>query len=90
MDIKIKANFTALGLDDPDKKENFSRGFEQTMEEKLGGGNKVIVTSVKAGKVLVKMKGPVSLSIRPYLGGNKVIMTNFMTSQEFFYIMDMA
>ena len=50
MGIKITANFSELGLDDEDKKANFSRDFETTMEEKLGG-NKVVVTSVEAGKV---------------------------------------
>ena len=48
MGIKITANFNELGLNDADKKADFSRDFEKTMEEKLGG-NKVIVTSVEAG-----------------------------------------
>ena len=48
MEMKIAANFSQLGLDDEEKKANFSRDFAAAMKPKLGGNN-VIVNSVTAG-----------------------------------------
>merc|ERR1712048_308251 len=52
MGLSIAANFSELGLNDENKKAEFSRDFENTMKAKLGG-NTVIVTGVTAGSVKV-------------------------------------
>ena len=48
MTMMIDANFSRLGLDDEEKRANFSRDFTVSMRTKLGGNN-VIVNSVTAG-----------------------------------------
>jgi len=53
MALTISANFSDLGLDDPDTKEQFKANFSKSMEATLGGGNKVIVKDVTAGSINV-------------------------------------
>ena len=50
--MQITANFSDLGLDDPAKKEDFKNDFAASMEAKFKG-NKVTVTDVRAGSVIV-------------------------------------
>jgi len=82
--MKMNANFSELGLDDPDKKQAFADDFAKSMEAKLGGGNKVIVKSITAGSINVDFEveanGTDSDSLDALESSTKTLQNDLKTS----------